>query len=79
MRLWPSDADRKQQRQPCIDQKRKTNSSPAQPLLEDAASFGFNLEEASVLVRLHLALESNKEKIYEISVFPKNAALAFRR
>jgi type II secretory pathway pseudopilin PulG len=59
--------------------RRKTNSSPAQPLLEDAASFGFNLEEASVLVKLHLALESNKEKKYEISVFPKNAALAFRR
>jgi hypothetical protein len=59
--------------------RRKTNSSPAQPLLEDAASFGFSFEEASVLVRLHLALESNKEKKYEISVFPKNAALAFRR
>ncbi len=59
--------------------RRKTNSSPAQPLLEDAALFGFNLEEASVLVRLHLALESNKEKKYEISVFPKNVALAFRR
>jgi len=58
--------------------RRKTNSSPAQPLLEDAALFGFNLEKASVLVRLHLALESNKEKKYEISVFPKNAALAFR-
>jgi len=59
--------------------RRKTNSSPAQPLLEDASSFGFNLEEASVLVSLHLALESNKEKKYEIFVFPKNAALAFRR
>jgi len=59
--------------------RRKTNSSPAQPLLEDAALFGFDFEEASVLVRLHLALESNKEKKYEISVFPKNAALAFRR
>ena len=59
--------------------RRKANSSPAQPLLEDAASFGFSLEKTSVLVRLHLALESNKEKKYEISVFPKNAALAFRR
>jgi len=58
--------------------RRKTNSGPAQPLLEDAASFGFSCEKESVLVRLHLALESNKEKKYEISVFPKNAALAFR-
>jgi hypothetical protein len=59
--------------------RRRANSSPAQPLLEDAASFGFSFEKSSVLVRLHLALESNKEKIHEISVFPKNAALAFRR
>jgi len=59
--------------------RRKANSSPAQPLLEDAALFGFSFEKESILVRLHLALESNKEKKYEISVFPKNAALAFRR
>jgi hypothetical protein len=59
--------------------RRKTNSSPAQPLLENTTSFGFSLEKTSVLVRLQLALESNKEKKYEISVFPKNAALAFRR
>jgi type II secretory pathway pseudopilin PulG len=59
--------------------RRRTNSSPAQPLLEDAASFDFNYEKASGLVRLALSLESNKEKIHEISVFPKNAALAFRR
>jgi hypothetical protein len=59
--------------------RRKTNSSPAQPLLEDAASFGFSYEKATNLARLHLALESNKEKKYEILVFPKNAALAFRR
>lgn len=59
--------------------RRKTNASPAQPLLEDAASFGFSREKTSVLVSLYLALESNKEKKYEISVFPKNTALAFRR
>jgi hypothetical protein len=59
--------------------RRKTNSSPAQPLLEDAAAFGFSCEKSSVLVKLHLALTSNKEKKYEISVFPKNAALAFER
>ena len=59
--------------------RRKTNSSPAQPLLEDAILFGFSYEKASNLVRLHLALTSNKEKKYEIWVFPKNAALAFKR
>ena len=59
--------------------RRKTNASPAQPLLEDAILFGFSYEKASNLVRLHLALTSNKEKKYEISVFPKNAALALRR
>ena len=59
--------------------RRKANASPAQPLLEDAILFAFSYEKASNLARLHLALESNKEKKYEISVFPKNAALAFRR
>jgi len=59
--------------------RRKTNASPAQPLLEDAILFGFSYEKASNLVRLHLALTSNKEKKYEIWVFPKNAALAFKR
>ncbi len=59
--------------------RRKVNSSPAQPLLEDAVLFVFCYEKASNLARLHIALESNKEKKYEISVFPKNAALASRR
>jgi hypothetical protein len=59
--------------------RRRTNSSPAQPLLENATSFGFSYEKPSNLARLHLALTSNKEKKYEISVFPKNAALALRR
>lgn len=59
--------------------RRKTNSSPAQPLLEDAASFAFSYEKATNLASLQLILRSNKEKKYEISVFPKNAALAIRR
>ena len=59
--------------------RRKTNSSPAQPLLEDAILFAVSYEKASNLARLHLSLASNKEKKYEIFVFPKNAALAFRR
>jgi type II secretory pathway pseudopilin PulG len=59
--------------------RRKTNSSPAQPLLEEAILFAFSYERARNLARLQLALKSNKEKKYEISVFPKNAALALRR
>nr|NIM58474.1 hypothetical protein [Candidatus Aminicenantes bacterium] len=59
--------------------RRKANSSPAQPLLEDTILFTFSYEKATNLASLHLALESNKEKKYEISVFPKNAALAYRR
>ena len=59
--------------------RRKTNASPAQPLLEDAILFAFSYEKASNLAKMQLALDSNKEKKYEISVFPKNAALAFRR
>jgi hypothetical protein len=59
--------------------RRRTNSSPAQPLLEDAASFGLCYEKATNLARLYLTLKSNKEKKYEISVFPKNTALALRR
>lgn len=55
--------------------RRKVNSSPPQPLLEDATSFDF--ERASNLVRLRLSLKLlNRVKIYEASVFPKNTALA---
>jgi hypothetical protein len=59
--------------------RRKVNSSPAQPLLEEAASFGFDYEKTTNLVRLRLALASRKEKIYEISVCPKNTVLANSR
>lgn len=56
--------------------RRKVNSSPAQPLLEETAFFDFDRDKASNLVKLRLQLKTNKEKFYEISVFPKNAALA---
>jgi hypothetical protein len=59
--------------------KRKVNSSPAQPLLEEAASFNFDYEKTTNIVRLRLALTSRKEKIYETSVYPKNTALANSR
>ena len=56
--------------------RRKVNSSPAQPLLEDAALFAFDYEKISNLIRLCIKLKENKEKEYEASVFPKNTALA---
>lgn len=57
--------------------RRKVNSSPAQPLLEHVSSFEPSYEKASNLVRISLVLKTTKEKKYEISVFPKNIALAF--
>ncbi len=59
--------------------RRKVNSSPAQPLLEDTAFFDFDRDRAANLVKLCLQLQTNKEKFYEISVFPKNTALALAR
>ena len=56
--------------------RRKVNTSPAQPLLEEVDVFDFHHEKASNLVRLSLSLTTNKEKVYEASVFPKNIALA---
>ncbi len=56
--------------------RRKINSSPAQPLLEETSLFGFERDKAANLVKLRLQLKTNKEKFYEISLFPKNAALA---
>ena len=56
--------------------RRKVNNSPSQPLLEEVAQFEFDHEASSNLVRLYLTLESNKEKSYEMSILPKNMALA---
>jgi len=56
--------------------RRKVNNSPSQPLLEEAVSFDFSYSEASNLLNLRFCLKPEKEKIYEISVFSKNTALA---
>ncbi len=56
--------------------RRKVNTSPSQPLLEDVAQFDFDYDEPSNLVRVCFILESNKEKPYEMSILPKNMALA---
>jgi len=56
--------------------RRKVNNSPSQPLLEEVLSFDFSYTEVSNTVNLSLSLKSKKEKKHEISVFPKNTALA---
>ncbi len=65
--------------------RRKVNASPAQPLCEDVTFFNFNYQNLSNLAKLQFGLksrssenQSNKERIYELSVFPKNMALASR-
>jgi competence protein ComGF len=55
--------------------RRKVNASPAQPLLEDVASFAFLYNEDANLVRLMLTLKNKEEKRYETTVFPKNTAM----
>ncbi len=56
--------------------RRKVNASPAQPLLEDVASFEFEYSRDDNLVRLNFALKAGEEKKYETTVFPKNIAMA---
>jgi hypothetical protein len=56
--------------------RRKVNASPAQPLLEDVASFEFEYSRDNNLVRLDLALKTKEENKYETTVFPKNVAMA---
>jgi len=57
--------------------RRKVNNSPSQPLLEEVISFDFSYIKTANIVNLSLVLKSEKEKKYEISVFPKNISLAF--
>jgi len=56
--------------------RRKVNSSPAQPLLEETSAFAFNYDNISHFIELHLSLNNHKEKTYETSLFLKNLALA---
>jgi type II secretory pathway pseudopilin PulG len=55
--------------------RRKVNTSPAQPLCEEVHFFECNYSPATNLVIIRLSLKLNPEKVYEISVFPKNTAL----
>lgn len=56
--------------------RRKAGASSPQPLLEGVLSFDFSYDGEKNLLRLGIRLQSDKEKDYEISVFPKNLALA---
>ncbi len=55
--------------------RRKVNTSPAQPLLEEVASFGHEFFKDSNLVRLHLCFRMEEDKKYDATIFPKNTAL----
>lgn len=55
--------------------RRRINASPAQPLLEEVAAFEFDYAEDANLVTLAIVLNSDEEKRYETTVFPKNTAM----
>jgi len=60
-----------------LDQKkstlrRKVNSSPAQPLCEEVFFFSFVHDAPKNLIHIQLCLNSNKEKTYDLCVYPKN-------
>jgi type II secretory pathway pseudopilin PulG len=55
--------------------RRKVNSSPAQPLLEETSEFLCSYEETKNLVKVFISLKNKKEVEYEAFIFPKNTAL----
>jgi type II secretory pathway pseudopilin PulG len=55
--------------------RRKVNASPAQPLCEDVLSFESTYSPDSNLLQIVMTLHSDKDYIYEISLFPKNPSL----
>jgi hypothetical protein len=55
--------------------RRKVNSSPAQPLLEDVNFFGFEHFKKSNLVRVQIKLKIDEENNHEAVVFPKNTGM----
>lgn len=58
--------------------RRKVNASSPQPLLDDVLYFEFAYEKELNLAKLSFALKTNKEKKYELLVYPKNVALALK-
>lgn len=59
--------------------RRKVNASPAQPLMENALQLSLAYEKEKNLARVEVRVSGDKERSYEISVFPKNIALAADR
>ncbi|MFW6140886.1 MAG: type IV pilus modification PilV family protein [Acidobacteriota bacterium] len=56
--------------------RRKVNSSPAQPLLEQASEFSCSYEDMTNLIKVKLSVKNKKEIEYESFIFPKNTAMA---
>lgn len=55
--------------------RRKVNTSPAQPLIEDVVAFAVIYGNATNVISLELILKTKEEKKYESSIFLKNMAL----
>jgi type II secretory pathway pseudopilin PulG len=55
--------------------RRRVNSSPAQPLIEDVGEFRYTYDLASNLASVVIGFAPHKERTYEILVFPKNVGL----
>jgi Tfp pilus assembly protein PilW len=58
--------------------RRRANASPAQPVVESAATAAWSLDAASPLARVRLELTIEGVRPHETTVFLKNAALAWR-
>lgn len=56
--------------------RRKVNSAPAQPLLEEVNRFWFEYKKEKNLLSVGVSLNTDQEKKYEKTIFPKNEALA---
>ncbi len=56
--------------------RRKVNSSPAQPLLEETSEFSCSYDEMTNLVNVTISQKNKKEIKYEAFLFPKNTALS---
>jgi len=55
--------------------RRKIDSSPAQPLLEDVQTFALSVDSAGDLAMVRLSLSSAPEEFYALKILARNAAL----
>ena len=56
--------------------RRKVNTSPAQPLLEETGAFQCRYDQITHLTRISIQHEPSKEKNHAFSIRPKNLVLA---